>query len=242
LISQIKGTILPEHYIKLSASLQSCNFGKRSPAPNMKKGGSMYIPESIQSQVDYQACVKFHGHTCMGVTIGYLAAKLGMKLLEESRAIDEELIAIVENDACCCDAIQILTGCTFGKGNFFYLDYGKMAFTFGSRTTGQGVRLLLKSEISEIPEQERLLAEKIASNNCTAAEQKEYEKIYEARGEELFSQGPEAFFHIQHIDDFKLPPKAPREPSIACGICGEMTMKTKLSKVDGHLVCRGCQD
>ncbi len=202
----------------------------------------MFIPESIQAQEDYQACIKFHGHTCMGVTIGYQAAKLGMKLLKEARAVDEELIAIVETDACCCDAIQILTGCTFGKGNFFYLDYGKMAFTFGSRTTKQGVRLLLKPEIFEIPEQERSLAEKIASKNCTTAEQKEYEKMYEARGVEFFSGGPEAFFDIEHIDDFTLPPKAPRALSIACDICGEMVMKTKLSQVGGHLVCRGCQD
>ncbi len=89
----------------------------------------MYIPETIQSKEDYLACIAFHGHTCMGVTIGYLAAKLGMQALGEMRAVDEELIVIVETDACCCDAIQVLTGCTFGKGNFFYLDHGKMAFS-----------------------------------------------------------------------------------------------------------------
>lgn len=201
----------------------------------------MYIPDSIQQKEDYQACIKFHGHTCMGVTIGYLAAKLGMELLAEVRAIDEELIAIVETDACCCDAIQILTGCTFGKGNFFYLDYGKMAFTFGSRTTGQGVRLLLKHAIFEIPERERVLAENIASHNATEAEQEEYTSLYEARGEELFSRGPEAFFDIGRISELQLPPLAPRAPSEACGVCGEMVMKTKLTEVGGHQVCRGCQ-
>ncbi len=87
----------------------------------------MYIPESIQSREDYQTCISFHGHTCMGVTIGYLAAQLALEQLKTIRSIDEELVAIVETDACCCDAIQVLTGCTFGKGNFFYRDYGKMA-------------------------------------------------------------------------------------------------------------------
>lgn len=201
----------------------------------------MYIPESIQKSEDYQTCIDFHGHTCMGVTIGYLAAKLGMELLGEMRAIDEELITIVETDACCCDAIQVLTGCTFGKGNFFYLDYGKMAFTFGSRTTKQGVRLLLKHEIFQIPERERILAQKIATRNCTQAEQEEYESLYETRGEELFARGPEAFFDIERIDELQLPAKAPRAPSLACQICGEMVMKTKLTEVGGHQVCRGCQ-
>ncbi len=197
----------------------------------------MYIPELIQAQEDYQACIKFHGHTCMGVTIGYQAAKLAMQLLEEMRAVDEELIVIVETDACCCDAIQVLTGCTFGKGNFFYRDHGKMAFTFGSRTSGQGVRLLLKPTIFQIPEREKSLAEKIAAQKATVAEQQEYQKIYEARGNDFFSGGPEAFFDVEHI----MPPHAPREPSIACEVCGEMVMQTKLTEVGGQLVCRGCQ-
>ncbi len=201
----------------------------------------MYIPELIQAQEDYQACIKFHGHTCMGVTIGYQAAKLAMQLLEEMRAVDEELIVIVETDACCCDAIQVLTGCTFGKGNFFYRDHGKMAFTFGSRTSGQGVRLLLKPTIFQIPEREKSLAEKIAAQKATVAEQQEYQKIYEARGNDFFSGGPEAFFDVEHITDLKLPPHAPREPSIACEVCGEMVMQTKLTEVGGQLVCRGCQ-
>ena len=55
-------------------------------ARSQQTGGSMYIPESIQAKEDYQACVNFHGHTCMGVTIGYQAAKLAMKLLGEMRA------------------------------------------------------------------------------------------------------------------------------------------------------------
>jgi len=201
----------------------------------------MYIPESIQQREDYKACINFHGHTCMGVTIGYLAAQLGMKLLGEMRAVDEELIVIVETDACCCDAIQVLTGCTFGKGNFYYLDYGKMAFTFGSRTTGRGIRLLLKAEIFQVPERERVLAEKIASHDATAAEQKEYETLYETRGENLFAHGPEAFFNIERIGKLNLPPKAPRAPSVACDICGEMVMETKLAQRDGYQVCRGCQ-
>ena len=202
----------------------------------------MYIPESIQAKDDYKACIDFHGHTCMGVTIGYQAAKLGLKLLGEMRAVDEELIVIVETDACCCDAIQVLTGCTFGKGNFFYLDHGKMAFTFGSRTTGRGVRLVLRPEIFQIPDQEKLLAEKIAAHSASIEEQKEYEKCFETRGEKYFSQGPEAFFTIEHIAQLHLPPNAPRATSIACEICGEMVMETKLLEVGGHLVCRGCQD
>jgi len=200
----------------------------------------MYIPESIQNEKDFQDCVEFHGHTCMGVTIGYIAAKIGLDRLGNKRSVDEEMITIVENDACCCDAIQLLTGCTFGKGNFFFKDHGKMAFTFGHRTTGKSIRLVLKDEVFFIPEEEQALAEKIRSGKGSPEDIKKYERMYEARGEELFSRGHEAFFNIQETT-LELPPLATRAPSIPCDVCGEMVMQTKLEKISDQLVCKGCK-
>lgn len=200
----------------------------------------MYIPQSIQARADYKTCITFHGHTCMGVTIGYLAAKLGLALLAEIRSVDEELITIVETDACCCDAIQVLTGCTFGKGNFFYLDHGKMAFTFASRNSGKGFRLVLKNEIFEVPQKEQELAQIISSPSSTPAERKAYEELYEQRGEELFAKGPAGFFDVQHLENFTLPDRAPRAASQKCDICGEMVMETKLQTAGQHKICRGC--
>jgi formylmethanofuran dehydrogenase subunit E len=202
----------------------------------------MYSPQSIQDLGDYQACIEFHGHTCMGVTIGYLASKLALGMLDEMRSEDEELIVIVENDACCCDAIQVLTGCTFGKGNFFYRDYGKMAFTFGSRTSGRGLRLLLKPEIFEIPKREKYLAEKLSTTTCSKEELKEYEILFEKRGKDLFSLGPKGFFDVETIEDMNLPPLATRAQSVACDLCGEMVMETKLTDAGGNLACRSCQN
>lgn len=87
-----------------------------------------------------------------------------------------------------------------------------------------------------------MLAEKINARKATVEEQQEYQQIYERRGKDFFSGGPEAFFDVQQIEKLNLPPKAPRAPSIACDICGEMVMQTKLTQVGGQMVCRGCQD
>ena len=94
----------------------------------------------------FQKCLLFHGHICPGLAIGFRAATAGMAWLDEKRSEDEEIVAIVETDACSADAVQVLTGCTFGKGNFIYKDYGKMALTLLSRNSGQGVRIVLKGE------------------------------------------------------------------------------------------------
>jgi len=91
---------------------------------------------------DFEEVVKFHGHTCPGVTIGYRMAKAAMNRLAAQRAEDEEIVAIVENNACGVDAVQVLSGCTFGKGNFIFRDYGKQVYTFYSRNTGKGYRVV----------------------------------------------------------------------------------------------------
>jgi formylmethanofuran dehydrogenase subunit E len=200
----------------------------------------MYIPDDVTNRSDYQECVRFHGHTCMGLTIGYLAAKLALEYLEVEKAVDEELIAIVENDACCCDAVQVLTGCTFGKGNFFFKDYGKMAFTFANRSTAKSIRLVLKPKVLDAPEEERELRELINSGQASATQIQRYENMSENRLKNLFAGGPEEFFDIQD-QDLELPAHAMIAQSIACEGCGEMVMETKLVDRGSRKVCKACE-
>ena len=74
--------------------------------------------------MNFDDAVKFHGHACPGLAIGYRVANLALKELG-GRARDEELVAIVENNSCAVDAIQLICGCTFGKGNLIFKDFGK---------------------------------------------------------------------------------------------------------------------
>ena len=56
--------------------------------------------EVISSSSDSIKCVEFHGHTCPGLAIGFQAARILMELLNVRKVPDEELLAIVETDAC----------------------------------------------------------------------------------------------------------------------------------------------
>jgi formylmethanofuran dehydrogenase subunit E-like metal-binding protein len=64
---------------------------------------------------DLREVVQFHGHLCPGLALGYRVAKAALRELKADRPQDEELVAVVENDSCAADAIQFITGCTFGK-------------------------------------------------------------------------------------------------------------------------------
>ena len=96
----------------------------------------------------YEEIIQFHGHDCPGLAMGYRMATAAMKNLESFRADDEELVAIVENDACGVDALQCVTGCTFGKGNLRFRDYGKHVYTIYARNTRTGVRVYFHGRAS----------------------------------------------------------------------------------------------
>ena len=89
----------------------------------------------------YDEIVKFHGHECTGLAIGYRMASVGLKAIESARSENEEIVSIVANDACGVGALQCVTGCTFGKGNLNFRNYGKavrVVFNFNGLPDGIG--------------------------------------------------------------------------------------------------------
>ena len=85
----------------------------------------------------WEKVVDFHGHACTGLATGFRVAEAALSALQGDRDIDEEMVAIAENDSCAVDAIQVITGCTYGKGNLIIRDYGKQAYTFILRKTAK---------------------------------------------------------------------------------------------------------
>lgn len=180
--------------------------------------------EELDLPDDLKQCVAFHGHLCPGLVIGYCAAKLGMQTLNCGRSSDEELIAIVENDTCAVDAVQVLTGCTFGKGNLYFRDYGKMAFTFATRTNRRSVRLALRRVeppgMEAVPEDQR--------------------RLQEIRF--MLEHDPSEFFEVRRDTLACLPSAARIRESVMCDLCGQMVMSTRLRESGGMKVCIPCDE
>lgn len=198
------------------------------------------MPERIiPSAPDYQKCVDFHGHECPGLSIGFRAAMAGLDWLKENRAEDEELVAIVETDACGADAVQVLTGCTFGKGNFHYRDYGKQAFTLLGRKSGRGLRVCLRPGALEPTARHRQLMERIQRNEATREEQDEFGRLHRQKSREILEKPLEDLFTLKEVCQ-ALPPKARIEPSKPCQVCGEPAMASKIQIRDGKEICRSC--
>lgn len=195
--------------------------------------------KTILESLDFKRCEAFHGHVCPGLALGYRSARLALERLEAARAADEELVAIMETDACSADAVQALTGCTLGKGNLLIRDYGKMALTLFSRQSGRGVRVALKAGTFQLDAEHQELLGKLSRGDASDAERARFQDLHHQRICDVLEARAEDLFTITTVEA-PVPPKAEIQPSRNCARCGEPTMPAKMETVAGDRVCRGC--
>lgn len=186
-----------------------------------------------------QKVKEFHGHLCAGLTIGFRAAQVALREIGPHSA-DEEVVAVVETDMCAVDAIQMMTGCTFGKGNLIHLDYGKNAYTFIRRTDGHAIRIVGRAEGWPEDSQERIaLLDRIKSGSATKQEEARYWELQEQRALAVLDLPEAQLFDIQQMVA-EVPGKARLNKSITCEECGEPTMETRICRFDGRNLCIPC--
>jgi formylmethanofuran dehydrogenase subunit E len=193
----------------------------------------------------FEDVVDFHGHMCPGLALGYRVSMFALKELGE-RASDEELVAIVENNSCAVDAVQVITGCTFGKGNLIFKDYGKQVYTFIKRpfrnrvaTAGDAIRISVKWKSPEETDEEKHMWDRYMKGERSDEvlktihdrKSKKIDMILRAREEELLKVTK---------GKMNLPEEANIYPSIKCALCGEKVMEPRVRVKDGKMVCISC--
>ena len=96
--------------------------------------------------------LKFHGHKCPAMPMGLRTAAAAMNALGVSRTGDSALLALVELGenhcaTCFADGVQVISGCTFGKGNIVKLQYGKWGLTLIDKKSRLSVRAIPKAAV-----------------------------------------------------------------------------------------------
>jgi formylmethanofuran dehydrogenase subunit E len=167
----------------------------------------------------YEEIIQFHGHECPGLAMGYRVATAAMERLESIRAEDEELVAVVENDACGVDAVQCVTGCTFGKGNLLFRDYGKHVYTIYCRSSRSGVRVHFHG--NQIPEDLR--------------------EDRRALTAWILSAPQDSILSITQTSIPEPEPAKIRE-SIPCAFCGESVMESRIRQWQDTPACIPCYE
>jgi formylmethanofuran dehydrogenase subunit E len=184
---------------------------------------------------------EFHGHVCPGSALGFKASEMALKELSSSKSIDEELVCIVENDSCAVDAVQVLTGCTFGKGNLIFNDYGKQVYTFISRNSGNGIRISLKNsfDMGQIDPDIGPLRAKISAGKANDAEKELLQEKVQGAADKIISMDVNDIFEFENVK-MDPPKKASLYKSLKCDNCNEMVSEHRLKQQGNLKICIPC--
>jgi formylmethanofuran dehydrogenase subunit E len=184
-------------------------------------------------------------------------------LLRVGFSPDEEIVCVTENDACGVDAIQVILGCSVGKGNLLFRLRGKQAFSFFNRATGVSIRLVMKENpfersgcANKIPrsrscgvlcsERRDSVSVSLTPPTFLAKKSTPQEAGYSTRKrnkddmqKHLFETAPEELFEKKDVS-FNLPEHARIFRSVRCDKCGEKTAENYIRLEDGKKICEDC--
>ncbi len=190
---------------------------------------------------DLKRCVDFHGHICPGLIYGYRVALEAIGLMDLRRAVDEEIVAICENDSCAIDALQVLLGTAAGKGNLIIKDYGKNAYTIISRTKRRSFRFSRTERYAYQGGDQQIYDQLSGALDKGIASKEDQTALKQMKINDLLSRPFRDIFTTKEMN-YDDPLFAPLQPSEPCALCGEMTMTGKMEVLpDGRRVCIPCR-
>ncbi|MDO9539793.1 MAG: FmdE family protein, partial [Methanocalculus sp.] len=188
--------------------------------------------------------IQFHGHLCGGLAFAARVCEKATNELGVQCNHGNDLRAVIETtDACGIDAVQVISGCTSGKGNLTILDYGKHAYTFINRRNGEAVRILRHRDfdLKRIDPVVAKLRKAIFSGEATEEERKTFDQRMEKVADVILSMPEEELFTVQRFktEVFK---KTKAFEQAECTRCGEMAAVNRLNDRDGERLCIPCSE
>jgi len=187
---------------------------------------------------------RFHGHKCPAMPMGLRVGAAAMNKLGVERSHDGQLVALLELGenhcaACFGDGIQMVTGCTFGKGNIQKLNYGKWGLTLIDRASGRAVRVAPKTEAMLANKQSDFFKnyrEKGVPASQVPA------KVVEPLIAKVMGAPDEMLMNIGDVVAHPLPKKVESFAGFVCDRCGEMTVEGYGRPLGDKKVCIPCYE
>ncbi|WNY29257.1 hypothetical protein MmiEs2_14820 [Methanimicrococcus stummii] len=200
------------------------------------------MPDVILKEISertYDDAIAFHGHSCGGLALGYVAALYARELLDLNYSEDEEVVVITETDSCTVDAIQTILGTTAGKGNLIVNNWGKTAFTFYNRNSGKAVRLMMRPDFFKSNPEMDDLRKKVMSGTATTEESARYHELSDQRVNDILSTLGNQVYDVKEPQQ-PVPEKAKIFDNIICPICGESVGVARCVEAGGQKICQFC--
>jgi len=198
----------------------------------------------VDAREFFEAGLTLHGHKCPAMPLGLRAGAAAMNKLGVPRSSDKTLMALVElGDAHCAhcfgDGVQMVTGCTFGKGNIKQLGYGKFGLTLVDRTTGRAVRVVPRAE-SQLETKKTSFFQDYRMKGVPAS--RVPDEVVDPLIEMVLTAPEADMFAIGEVFDYDVPAKEENFASFVCDRCGDLVVESYGRVVGDQRVCIPCQE
>lgn len=198
----------------------------------------------IEAREFLKAGQLLHGHKCPAMPMGLRAGAAAMNALAVPRAKDKDLVAILElgDDHCShcfADGVQMITGCTFGKGNIRKVHYGKFGLTLVDRATGRAVRVVPLARAQTQMKQTRFFQE-YRSKGVPAS--RVPDEVVDPLIEQVMSAPQDQILAVGAEFRTEVDKKGETFATRPCQACGEMVVDRYLRVVADKLVCIPCEE
>lgn len=202
------------------------------------------MTEKIKPKDYYEAGLQLHGHKCPAMPSGLRVGAAAMNALGVQRAKDGQLLALVELGdnhcaTCFADGVQMITGCTFGKGNIKKLHYGKWGVTLVETKTGRAVRVTPTADAMLANKKSKFFTEYRMKGIPASQVPKE---VVEPLVEKVMTIPDEQMLLVSEIFHYDIPKKADSFNGFVCDECHEMTVEGFGRPFEDKKVCQPCYD
>ncbi len=185
---------------------------------------------------------KFHGHKCPAMPNGLRVAAAAMNALGVERTGDSALHAFLDLGekhcaTCFADGVQVITGCTFGKGNISKTHKGKWALTLIDKKTNRAVRVTPKAQaLLSNKKTEFFTKYRMVGVPPTQVP----DEVVQPLVEKVMNAPEEMMMDISEVFTYEWPKEKHSFDGFVCEECGEMVVE-KYGRVKGDKkVCIDC--
>lgn len=167
------------------------------------------------------------------------AAETAMNALGVGRAGAKELLAILELGEehcahCYADGVQMMTGCTFGKGNIRQTGYGKFGLTLADRKSGRAVRVVPRAEV-QLQSQRTDFFQNYRMKGVPPTQVPA--EVVQPLIDKVMAEPAEHLFRIGEVTKVRAEPAAESFRNFVCESCGDLVVEEYGRIKNGAKVC-----
>jgi formylmethanofuran dehydrogenase subunit E len=185
---------------------------------------------------------KFHGHKCPAMPNGLRVAEAAMNKLGVDRTGDSFLHAIVELGenhcaTCFADGVQVITGCTFGKGNIERTHKGKWGLTLIDKRTNRAVKVVPKAA-AMMQTKETSFFKDYREKGIPPTQVPD--DVVQPLVEKVMNAPADMLMTVSDVFEYKWQQPTHSFNTIVCEGCGEMVVEEYTEMKNGKRVCKDC--